>query len=84
MGPTYHHGLDVALESSPELGADLCLGLAHLVDAAADGDDALHVERVDLVDRGNGDLRLSVFHDALDRRALKRNKSDQISFCTGY
>lgn len=66
-----HHGLrchrlQIVLVALPELGTDLRLRLAHVVDGALDSDDALQVERADVVDARNSDLSVSLLHDALD------------------
>lgn len=67
------HGLNVVFIGSPQLATDLCLGLANLVNLALDGDDALHVERVDLVDGADGDLGAGFIHDFLDGGPLAAN-----------
>ena len=67
---SHHNFLDVVLVGLPELGADLGLGPAHVLDLAGrDGDGPLDVEGVDVADGGDGDLGGGLLHDLLDRRA---------------
>ena len=64
---TYHNLLDVVLVGLPELGADLGLGPAHVLDLRGrDGDGPLNVEGVDVADGGHRDLGGSLLHDLLD------------------
>ena len=63
------HRLQVVLVALAQLGADLGLGAAHVLDGSLHGDDPLQVERVDVVYAGDGDLRVGLLHYPLYRVA---------------
>ena len=80
---TYHNFLDIVLVGLPQLGADLRLGPAHVLDLGGrDGDGPLDVEGVDVADGRHGDLRPGLFHDLLDCGApFADDATDEIVVC---
>ena len=77
---SYHNFLDIVLVGLPQLGADLRLGPANVLDLGGrDGDGPLDVEGVDVADGRHGDLGPGLLHDLLDRGApLADDTTDEI------
>lgn len=74
--------MQVVLVALTQLAGDHRLSFAHVIDRAFNCNDALEVKAVDIVDAANGNLRVGVLHDSLDRvSTLTDNSTDEIVMC---
>jgi len=75
----WRHRLQIVLVALAQFGANLILSTRHVLNQSLDGDDALQIEAVDVVDRTDGDLRIGVLHDPFNGIArLANDPTNQI------
>lgn len=60
------HRLEIILVTLSQFRADLCLGFAHIFDGSLHRYYSLQIERIDVVDTGNGNFGVGFLHDSLD------------------